>query len=77
MTAACSATGSEVTMIDPNAFETAIRPQAPAIAEKLMTAKYGRKSVSADDDARYRREIEVAADAAIEVVRRYLQMAGR
>ena len=64
-------------MVDPNTFEMAMRPQAPAIAEKLMAAKYGRKSVSAADDARYRREIEVATDAAIEVVRRYLAMSGR
>lgn len=42
-----------------------------AVVTKLMATKYGRKSVSAADDAQYKREIEVASDAAIEMLRRY------
>lgn len=60
---------------DFNSFEVLIRQRKPAIVTKLMVTKYGAKSESAADDAQYKREIEVAVDAAVEVLREYRQWA--
>lgn len=60
---------------DFNSFEALIRQRKPAIVAKLMVTKYGAKSESAADDAQYKREIEVAVDAAVEVLREYRQWA--
>lgn len=64
-------------MKDFSDFEALARQQSQAITMKLMTTKYGRKSVSAADDAQYKREIEIAADASVEMLRRYHEWVSR
>lgn len=61
---------------DFSSFEATIQQRKPAIVTKLMTMKYGARSASAADDSQYKREIEVAVDAAVEVLREYRQWAG-
>lgn len=56
-------------------FERFYANKANAV-EKLIKTKYGRKSVSAADDAQYRRELEIAVDAATEMLRRYHDWCG-
>lgn len=41
------------------------------VVEKFMALKYGRKSVSEADDIQYRRELEIASDVSVEMLRRY------
>ncbi len=49
-------------------FEAMNRNSVPL---KLMTIKYGRRSASAEDDAQYRRELEIATDVTLELLKNY------
>lgn len=51
-----------------------LRQQKASVVGKLFALKYASKSTSAADDEQIKREIEIAVDAAIEMIERYHQL---